>query len=105
MLFRSGHIFEGLVKFYNPEKASLLFMLYGRGNLLAQDDRTRIRARLDLGHAHRKYGTCADALHWYREVLRVDPANAVALREIEKLACSHSGKADPHLAGEPNAQK
>jgi len=83
-----GHIFEGLVKFYHPEKAPLLFMLYERANLLAQDDRTRIRARLDLGHAHRKYGTCADALHWYREVLRVDSANAVALREIGKLACA-----------------
>jgi tetratricopeptide (TPR) repeat protein len=82
-----GKIFDSMVQFYLRDQATLLYELYERANALAREDRMRIRARLNLGHAHRKYGRCEDAVKWYREVLLIDSANEVARRELSRLSC------------------
>ncbi len=70
---------------HRPDLMAVVTRYYTQAHDLISDRDLLIRIRKGLGHVYRNQGQTAQALHWYRSVLELDPGNPVALRYIQKL--------------------
>ena len=83
---KAADIIAPLARYYRPDFYAFVIRNYVTAYSYAEDDRMRVRARLNLGHLYnRRLNDFERAKTNYRIVLQIDPSNKVAQRELNSL--------------------
>jgi tetratricopeptide (TPR) repeat protein len=84
----AGNTIWPLARYHLPEYYAFTIESFERADALAPPAKTRVRARLNLGHIHRELGDREPAISWYRKVLDIEPKNAVAIKYLKQLGAA-----------------
>jgi len=83
--YEAARILTPVARFHRKDLTQTVLHYLKTAHRLETDPRRLVRIRLDIAHQYRLGGNRKKAREWYRDVLKLDPKQRVALSYLDKL--------------------